>query len=369
MSSVATDGELLLLDPRSRRAEGVSFELVEPDGTAWVPTGDLLPVVTDRPVSVVNDTARSVKRTCGQLLVPAPHVADLDVFRDRFMVVWTLENRSRFPLGVFGWGSKDDLPRSYGRDAECTGVDQTGLLLEEEIGRDLSYGPGTVGRDALLALAADADVPLAVADANPIALGSPIGWTPDKTRREVMTDLCTLVGYLSPFFDNLGVLRFRLAFDLATADPDHSYGRGTGATGRVYLDSIVESDDTMSAPNRYRVIDTSAKDWPIVGTYDVPEDAPHSLKNRGRLRTRTKTVQGLQDTVAANTAARALANEDSDAFRWVSFDAAPDPRHDTFDTVAWEGAVHREVRWSLELRHGGRHAHDLRRAWGDGPDA
>ncbi len=66
---------------------------------------------------------------------------------------------------------------------------------------------------------------------------------------------------------------------------------------------------------------------------------------------------------AATEAARVIGLQDADTYQWASFAAAPDPRHDTFNVVRWQGALWREQAWSLPLVAGAEHRHELRRSY------
>ena len=69
------------------------------------------------------------------------------------------------------------------------------------------------------------------------------------------------------------------------------------------------------------------------------------------------------DEYALDSHARAAAAQDAGGYQWVSFSAAPDPRHDTFDAVQYLGDIYREQGWSLQVLEGGEHRHDLRRVY------
>jgi hypothetical protein len=131
----------------------------------------------------------------------------------------------------------------------------------------------------------------------------------------------------------------------------------------VYADSIVQSNATLESPNRYVVISTSGNlPTPVVGVWDVPATAPHSYENRGFRVLAVAERQGLS-LVQANDTARVLGQQGADTYQWASFAAASDPRHDTFNTVVWQGAVWREQAWSLALQAGTEHRHELRRSY------
>ncbi len=107
-------------------------------------------------------------------------------------------------------------------------------------------------------------------------------WAAGANRGQVLQDLALDGDLFSPWFDNTGILRFIRSFDPATQIPDFDLDSGS----RVILDSIVETDDLLTAPNRFIVISNGAvtdqnTQVVIMGTYDVPSSAPHSIANRG----------------------------------------------------------------------------------------
>jgi hypothetical protein len=146
---------------------------------------------------------------------------------------------------------------------------------------------------------------------------------------------------------------------LPAGSADYTYEAG----GRIHKDSIVETDDLLSTPNRYVVIDTNGATSPIIGTYDLPASAPNSIANRGFAVTKVIELQGLTDSAAAATAAQAAANNDDAAFKQVEFRSTHDPRHDAFNIVQLLGNQYREVAWRIVLSSGGAMGHKLRRVY------
>jgi hypothetical protein len=110
----------------------------------------------------------------------------------------------------------------------------------------------------------------------------------------------------------------------------------------------------------YLVVGLSPGRTEIVGRAEIDPRLPHSIPNRDGLEVPKVTrVQGLASTQQAQRIAQAQAAADPFQLAAVDFDAAPDPRHDLFDLVEYDGAVWNEDAWSLELRPGGRHSHRL----------
>ena len=100
-----------------------------------------------------------------------------------------------------------------------------------------------------------------------------------------------------------------------------------------------------------------------MGIVRTATPAPASEARPGRC-THDIDAQGLADIAAANAAAEAAYLADQDALSFVSFTGTPDPRHDSFNVVSYDGINYLELSWSLELRPGGAHQHDLARVYG-----
>ncbi len=323
-----------------------------------VPIGQLHAI---RPgITVENNINRSVKRTMDGLAIARTEAVSLNYFSDRARPMWLLEDGTEYPLGVFLISDASTSRHSWGTSAELTFADQ-GLILQQLVDRSVGYPPGTSIRDAMLQVANDyLALPSVVVDTTDARLGNPVAWAMGRdTWGKVLNDLADLAGFNSGWFDNWGTFTLRRAPSASDdAPPDFDFD----GPDRVYADSIVESNATIESPNRYVVISTSSNESPVVGTWDVPAEAPHSFENRGFRVLSVTEKQGLS-LQQANDAARVRGQQDADTYQWASFAAAPDPRHDTFNVVRWQGANWREQSWSLALEPGGEHRHELRRSY------
>lgn len=325
----------------------------------------------DNPPTITNDTDRPVRRTVDNLsIIARPRVDrdtsryyadDLDVLSMRVRPWWLLSNDAEFPLGWFRWGDDSTKVYSWGRPREASLVDFCSVL-DQPLDGNLGFGVGQNVGAALLAIAQGAGFSMISIDATTVILSAPIAWVAGRdTRMKAMESLCSLAGFLPPYFDNSGTLVCRGAPELTYAEAAFSYGWGAGG---VRDGSIVESNDLLSAPNRYVVVDGSSGDAPRVGRFDVPDVAPHSFMNRGFYIVRTINLQGM-DTATANLDAVAAAAYASDtaSYQWLGFASAANPLHDTFDVVEFDGAKYREQSWRLECKAGGAMDHDLRGAY------
>lgn len=348
-----TDDQLLGMEI-PQRFDTVRWDLLAPDFTLE----GTLSVELDQPPSVTLDTGRDIMRSLQGFRVDATQEQDLDTVTARVRPVVVLQNGSEFPMGVFLFADASRLRRSFGLELDASLVDQN-LVVTQPWHDGTSYQTGTSVADALETLALRVNLPATSIEDNGTLLGTPIAWPIGTSTLESMRGLCALAGYLPPYFDNAGTLVCRSAPDFSIVTPDFTYGAGT----RVVADTIVESDDLLSAPNRWVVVGANPSQSEIVGIYDVPDSAPHSYMNRGFYVTEVIRAQGIVDAFQAVEMARAAAEASAATFRWVSFDATLDPRHDTFDAVEWLSETYREVGWSARLETGGTMTHDLRRAY------
>lgn len=347
---------LIDFDGAPMRQETVRFDVLD---AAHNVIGEVKPSKTPVP-TITNRTARTIKRTLAGLLFPAGEANDLNVFTDRIRPRWVIEGDSSiYHLGVFLFADRSALTRSYGSDLTTQLVDQT-FIIDQPIAESISLGIGTPVATAASDLAAAAAVPAVTADPSSVTLQRPAVWPGGTSLYKVLADLCTLAAFLPPHFDNDGTLRLVDAPDPETATATRSYPPGSP----IVDPSIVISDDVLTAPNRWIVVDTGATGAPISGSYELPPSAPHSQFNRGFYVTRYITQQGLMSPGAADAAAKAAAVSDESALELASFTTAADPRHDTYDVIAFNGRRWLENSWTLRLASGGTQDHAMRALYG-----
>jgi hypothetical protein len=160
---------------------------------------------------------------------------------------------------------------------------------------------------------------------------------------------------MTPYFDHNGIMRFRVQVTAASM-AEVSYEDGLN----IYADSIVESDNSLDAPNRFIVIDTSNTETPIVGVYDVDPGLPYSAFNRGFVTTELIQRQGLGSAAQATQAA-AVAAQEWEIVTTVEFQGPLDPRHDGWTVIEFRGARYLESSWSMTLKEGSPMNHTARR--------
>lgn len=362
-----TPGDLLDLDTRAARQETFRFDVLDRLGNVI----GSVDVDADHPPSITNDVAATNLRQMQGFRISPADIAGINTLTDRIRPVHIFGPGGtgfELPLGVFVFADDDDDVRSFGALKECSLTDQT-IDLAQILAESVSYPAGTGIADALAAEATAAGSLDFSIDSSSLTVGAPIvGAAGKDTRLTVMQSLCTQAGFFQPYYDNDGTLICRAVPDLAVANPDHVYNRGTGSTGRVVANSVHSANGLLSAPNRYIATDTSATNIELVGVYNVPDTAPHSFANTGRLRVRSESIQGLESQAAANAAAAAIYAQDSGVFASLTFNTPIDSRHDTFDIVESDlvdgtSATYIEHEWRMECRPGAEMEHDVRRIY------
>ena len=142
---------------------------------------------------------------------------------------------------------------------------------------------------------------------------------------------------------------------------------------RVNRDSIAFTNDRATAPNRWIVRSNSTgillgdegaetnEFAQVVGRYDVPSTAPYSIAQRGFAIPKTVEAQ-VRTGTAANIYAKTLGIQRS-LYEICTLSTPPDPRHDGYDVVRFDGENWLEIGWSMPLRAGAEMTHTLRRAY------
>jgi hypothetical protein len=367
--SLITD-DLLAMDGWGQRSSTLRFELLDK-------TNSYLGVVdVDMSSTPTVDVSigQSTKRKLSNLRLPPSTTADINTLTDRIRPVWVLQDGAEFPQGVYLFadasrhrmlsGSVQFSDVGEVRTTDGVMTDQT-LGLDDASGGVTMYPPGTSLYSALveqLEVAGVFDYEIDYSAAK-IRGTEWMVWSPEKTRIQIINDLAAVGSWYSLYFDNIGKARIKLVPDLNTVDPDITYDFGPSSI--VDRDSVVETDDLLDAPNRYLVTNSSLSDGPVWGFWDIPDSAPHSFQNRGRRKTKTIDMQGVESMAEAAAAAKAAGQADWSTYRWINFTSAPHPVHDVFMVIEFDGDKYREQSWNLPLREGAKMKHELRRVWSE----
>lgn len=313
--------------------------------------------------TVTNNIHAQIKRTAS--IAPKPSEIDsLNLLIARVRPVMILPDDTEYNLGVFMFADSSAIRWTYGTVPSPILVDQ-GLVVDQPIPNAYGAATGSSVKTLIEALLSEAGITSFQIDVD-ATIGSPMAWPPGVSRQTVINELAATAGGYSLFFDNDGMAR---VIEAPSADVASLHYRTTSP--RISMGSIVESDDTLDAPNRFIVISqTGDSDGGVaVGVYDIADSAPHSAVNRGYVVARVLTTTGLTSSAAAAARAESWAKQSASNFSWLSFSSPLDPRHDTFDVVdvdVGDGAgpvVYREQGWSMALVSGGLMMHDCRRSY------
>lgn len=346
---------------RGVRVDGFVFNLV----TANRQQIRALDVIRDSPPTVRNDTTRRSFRTVEGLSAP-DKPDDLDLRRHRLQVVMTLQNGTKWPLGIFMFGQNDNEVDTAGGIWSPQLFDEN-FILDQNLGRSWSLTPGASILEFFKAMAGEVldplDIPtnLSVTD---VPASSPLTYLVGTSRLDALRALAAVLGCFPPFFANDGTFTLKQAPQLdANSAMDHAYEGGPNS--RIFRHSIRQSDTLYKAPNLYIVVgDQLGSGVPVRGTYELPSSAPHSKAQIGyAVAADVHSVPGVSSADVAAQIAYIDALTDRSQYRTAGFSATADPRHDTFETVKLLGAPYMETSWSLQCATGGNHDHALSGLW------
>lgn len=285
--------------------------------------------------------------------------ADINVIRDRVRISMLLPGRDPYPLGTFVFADQARLQITSGVESNVGLLDQM-FIVDQQIERSIGFN------NVAVPLAIDDvmdGIPVSyTVDAMPAGYKTIGVWTAGTNRGQVLNDLAVDGNYFAPWFDNTDVMRFIQAFEPSAVIPSFNFDVGN----RVSRANILETDDLINAPNRFIVISNSAESdalaaAPIVGRYDIPASAPHSIANRGFV-----VPNVIDRQVASPAQAQIIAKnigQQQTIFERVELETPPDPRHDSYQVFHWQGENWLELAWSIELIEGGTMKHIGRKAY------
>lgn len=350
----------LLLEPRidtldltaaiGQRQSTYRFDLV--NGVTGQNLGSITPY-RDQPATITHDTSRTIKRDL-KIVIDAVDLAEINTLTDRILPFMLIAGQE-WQLGRYMFVAETDAIRTGGDDGSMVLMDEMNLVDQEL----LASFSSTASCDAAMR---------ELVEGLPLPMGTDFAATPypasgawrmGARRGQALGTLALLGDLETPWMNNTGVMCAVRTVDPATSIPDLSFDDGYP----VHTDSIMRTDDLLMAPNRFVVVgngsDSSSAE--IVGRYDTPPSAPHSIASRGFAIQQTTTLD-IATSEQAKAAARAIGIR-SVPVEQVDLTTAPDPRHDGFQVVRWRGNNYLETAWSLNLIEGGEMAHTLRRAY------
>jgi len=340
---------LLDLDPWVGQRQ-CTFRFALSNAVTGEKLGDINPV---RNASLSHDTTRTIKRQLS-LTLGVRDTANINPLTDRVDVFMVFPNGTEYPMGRYMFTDMSREKFTSGKVSSSILNDEM-FLVDQEINEGIN-GRGQNVATLITTTVAGLGVTLEV---EPTPFTSGESWTVGATRGQILETLSVSGDYFSPWFGNDTNLHFIRSFDPATQIPQFDFDEGN----QVMRAGIVESDDLLLAPNRFVVISNAADDTSaaVVGSADVAISAPHSIQNRGFVVQQTKDLQlvnaGQAQAVAQNLAIRQT------VFERVSLATVPDPRHDSYDVIRWQGELWLELGWSMNLVEGGTMGHVLRKSY------
>lgn len=347
LTTSAGNAQLNLVDGIGQRAATFRFSLI--NGLTGQVKTDLTPL---RNATLSHDTTRTIKRQL-VLNLGVTDTPRVNPLVDRVLLYMVLDG-VQYPMGKYMFTDSSVVP--------STGGDQSNVVLNDEmflVDQQITAGINGVRAgitDTILATVKD--LPIQIELETSFFEGSQ-AWTIGTGRGQILEDLALSGDLFSPWFDNNGVLRFIRSFDPALSVPDFNYDEGN----QVIRNPITETSDILTAPNRFVVISNASQTplSPVIGIAEVPVNAPNSFTKRGFYITNTQDLQILTtpqaQAVAINLALRRT------AFERVTLTTPPDPRHDSYNVIRWQGANWLELSWSMSLMEGGAMSHLLRKAY------
>lgn len=386
-SNLLTDGvedPLFDLTIRGIRAATFTFTLI--DATTSMIIKQITPLRNTTP-TLAHDVTRSIKRT----LTLALDVADTAIFDEiahRVEVRMLLEDDRSYPLGTYIAVNVSRMKTTAGDLCSVALTDEM-FVLSQPISESFAVAINTFVSNSLVSVIGGTTFdaindflnrfPLFTfgipspntresrrilersVEFSNLAITS--SWQTGTNGTSILADIATIGDYFTPWMDHNNVFRMIRTFDPADVVPSFDFD----AQLNVFRNTITRTNDLLNAPNRVVVVSNAGsgdnRDRPIVGTYDVPSSAPHSIDNRGFVISQVLNVQ-VNTQFQAFTIARNTARNQRVAER-VELSTPPDPRHDSYDVVRWDGQLWLETAWSMALVEGGEMSHTMQRIYRD----
>ena len=331
-----------------QRTATYRFDLI--DGVSGVVLGEVHPIRSG--ATITHDTTRTIKRDL-KVRFGVSDTSAINPLTDRIMPSMQVGGQV-WPLGRFMFTDETELLSTGGTQSDAALVDEM-FIIDQQLSTAFSSIVSATAAVAELI----AGLPLPGTDIEPSPFLAVGAWAPGTTRGQILQDLATQGDYMTPWMANNGFFRMIRTVDPDTAVPNLDFDRGF----RVIQNGIAETSDLLRAPNRFVVTSNSgdALAAPVTGSYDIPPSAPYSIAARGFVIPEVVNLPAGSNGQAA-AMARNLGIRQS-VFRRTSLSTAPDPRHDSYDVIRWQGVNWLELGWSMTLEEGAPMTHTLRRSF------
>lgn len=312
-----------------------------------------------RGATLTHRSRQAIKRQL-TFTLGAQDTARVDLIQDRVLPWMVFPNGEEYPLGRYMFTDSSRQVFTSGKLSNIVMNDEMYLVDQQiETGFTATQVAVTVESNVSQVIARLLfDLPIRFhTEGTPFAsVGS---WRAGARRGMILEDLALTGDYFSPWFDNHGVLRFIRSFNPALSVPDLDWDSGK----QVLRSQIVENDDLLNAPNRFTIVSNAPEDRsiPTYGSADAPVTAPHSVARRGFVIASVQDLQAL--TIDQCTAIAKNFVERQTVFETVNLTTAPDPRHDSYNVIHWNGDLWLELEWGMTLTEGAPMTHVLRKAY------
>jgi hypothetical protein len=326
-----------------------TFRFDVTDRVSGLVLGQITPT---RDATLTHDTTRTIKRQLN-LNLGKTDTANIEPLTQRIDVTMIV-NGVEWPLGRYMFTDDGRQTFTSGQLGSVVLSDEM-FLVDQQITSGIN-ARGISVNNAILNVVAGLPVTLVVEN-TPFTAGE--SWNVGSARGQVLETLSISGDYFSPWFGNDRRMHFIRTFDPATQLPRFDFNAGN----KVIREPIVNTSDLLTAPNVFIVVSNAGDNTtaPVVGRYDVPPSAPHSKANRGFEIPDTRDLQ-VTDSVQASAVAIGLGLRQT-IFERVTLTTAPDPRHDSYDVIHWQGDLWLELAWSMALVEGGVMNHILRKSY------
>lgn len=315
--------------------------------------------ISDLPPILTHDTSRTIKRQINNLLLGVEDTQAFNTITSRLEIFMELAGVS-YPLGQYMPNGQLRVHSTAGTQS-AQGFYDLGFIVDQELPEGFSslYDGEPLYKTVQRLLS---PLPITFALESSVFIDT-VSWPAGARRGYIVEQLALDGDWFPPWFDHNNVMRWIRTFDSATAIPTFDFDTGN----KVFRAKVTTSDNLIDAPNRFVVISNGissigTNSSPVVGVYNVPDAAPHSAANRGFIFTKTESRQ-LYNVEQANAVARSVGQQQT-LFETLNISTAPDPRHDSYDVIRWQGSNWLEISWSLPLIEGGEMTHVARRAYG-----
>lgn len=348
LTTLPTSVEFDLLNTVAQRASTFRFALT--NGVTGEIKEDLTPL---RSATLSHDTTRTIKRQLG-LSLGVYDTARIDPLVDRVFVYMVTADGTEWPLGKYMF-TDDSLEVHTSGDLANVVLNDEMFLVDQQISKGINGVKKSINTTISVVME---EFPSIKVNQEASFFEGMQAWTLGSGRGQILQDLALTGDMFPPWLDNNGDMRFIRAFDPAHKVPDFDFDTGNS----VIRAGIVQTSDILTAPNRFIVIsNTSENNTPLVGIADVPVNAPNSFANRGFYIVKTEDLQ-LNTASQAQLVANNLALR-STVFERVTLTTAPDPRHDSYNVIRWQGDNWLELGWGMSLMEGAVMNHSLRKAY------